>query len=98
MLPEGWGCFRGRWKGRASPRIAGKGSRAVMANLLTEQDTFFGTIAFRNKLISREQLGQAVLLVQTTHARIRLGEALVRTGALTPRQVEAILEMQQQQR
>jgi twitching motility protein PilT len=69
-----------------------------MANLLTEQDTFFGTIAFRNKLISREQLGQAVLLVQTTHARIRLGEALVRTGALTPRQVETILEMQQQQR
>ncbi len=69
-----------------------------MANILTEQDTFFGTIAFRNKLISREQLGQAVLLVQTTHARIRLGEALVRTGALTPRQVEAILEMQQRQR
>lgn len=69
-----------------------------MANILTEQDTFFGTIAFRNKLISREQLGQAVLLVQTTHARIRLGEALVRTGALTPAQVEAILEMQEQQR
>ncbi len=69
-----------------------------MTNILTEQDTFFGTIAFRNKLITREQLGQAVLLVQTTHARIRLGEALVRTGALTPAQVEAILEMQEQQR
>jgi hypothetical protein len=69
-----------------------------MANLLTEQDTFFGTIAFRNKLITREQLGQAVLLVQTTQTGVRLGEALVRIGALTHEQVEAILEMQQQQR
>lgn len=68
-----------------------------MANILTEQDTFFGTIAYRNQLITREQLSQAVLRVQNT-PDLRLGDAFVVMGFLSQAQVDAILAMQKEQR
>jgi twitching motility protein PilT len=68
-----------------------------MANILTEQDTFFGTIAYRNQLITREQLSQAVLKVQNT-PDLRLGDAFAVMGFLSQAQVDAILAMQKEQR
>ncbi len=68
-----------------------------MSNILTEQDTFFGSIAFRNKLITREQLSEAVVKVQSTEG-LRLGQALVDMGYATRDQVDAILRMQKEQR
>ena len=68
-----------------------------MAGILTEQDTFFGSIAFRNKLISREQLGEGVRHVQANPGT-RLGDSLVQLGYLKPEQVQVVLDMQKEQR
>ena len=48
-------------------------------NLLTEQDTFIGSIAYRNKFISQEQLGEAVMEIQKSPG-MRLGDAWYRRG------------------
>ncbi len=68
-----------------------------MANILSEQDTFFGSIAFRNKLISQKQLQKAVIMVQKTPG-LRLGDAMVELGYMTQEQVNAILSMQNVQK
>lgn len=68
-----------------------------MAGILTEQDTYFGSIAYRNKLITREQLSEGVRQVQTNPG-LRLGDALVQLGYLKPDQIEVVLGMQKQQR
>lgn len=64
-----------------------------MAGILSEQDTLFGTVAFRNKLITQKQLEQAVVHVQKNPGT-QLGAAMVELGFLTPEQVDVILEMQ----
>ncbi|MCX7012839.1 MAG: PilT/PilU family type 4a pilus ATPase [Candidatus Sumerlaeota bacterium] len=66
-------------------------------SILTEIDTFLGSTAYRNGLITREQLGEAVELISRTPGQ-RLGEALVSKGYLTAEQVEAILVIQRRQR
>ncbi len=68
-----------------------------MANILTEQDTMFGSIAFRNKLITKEQLSEAVMQTQA-HPGVRLGEVLQKMGSMTEEQVQAVLDMQSGQR
>jgi len=68
-----------------------------MPVVLTEQDTYFGTIAYRNKLITAEQLQEGVLIVQKTPGK-RLGDILVQKGYITQEQVDSILGIQSAQR
>jgi twitching motility protein PilT len=68
-----------------------------MPLVLTEQDTYFGTIAYRNKLITAEQLQEGVLIVQKTPGK-RLGDILVQKGYITQEQVDSILGIQSAQR
>ncbi|MFW6303652.1 MAG: hypothetical protein ACOC2L_03440, partial [Candidatus Sumerlaeota bacterium] len=68
-----------------------------MGGFLTEQDTMFGTIAFRNKLITKEQLSEGVMQLQA-HSDMRLGEVLQKMGYLSAEQVQAVLDMQFGQR
>jgi twitching motility protein PilT len=68
-----------------------------MANILSEQDTFFGSIAFRNKLITQKQLQKGVIEVQKNPGK-RLGDVMVDLGYMTQEQVNAILSMQNVQR
>jgi len=68
-----------------------------MPLVLTEQDTYFGTIAYRNKLITAEQLQDGVLTVQKTPGK-RLGDILVQKGYITQEQVDSILGIQSAQR
>ena len=68
-----------------------------MPLVLTEQDTYFGTIAYRNKLITAEQLQEGVLTVQKTPGK-RLGDILVQKGYITQEQVDSILGIQSAQR
>lgn len=68
-----------------------------MLNILTEFDTMFGSIAYRNKFITVEQLQEGVLAVQQTPG-LRLGAFFLQKSYLTEAQVDVILEMQNAQR
>ena len=69
-----------------------------MTSILSEQDTFFGTIAYRNKLITVEQLQEGVQAVQESNNQLRLGDYFLQTGYMSEEEVQAILDMQQAQR
>jgi twitching motility protein PilT len=68
-----------------------------MPNLLTEQDTLFGTIAYRNKFITADQLSEAVQAIQEG-ASGRLGDILLQKGFMIQEQVNVVLEVQGEQR
>jgi twitching motility protein PilT len=65
--------------------------------ILSPADTYFGRIAFRNRLITQEQLGQAVAVLQQSPGK-RLGEVLVGLGFLKQSDVDAILSIQDKQK
>lgn len=64
---------------------------------LSEEDTFFGSTAYRNGLITKEQLTEGVMVI-SRNSGMRLGEVFVQRGWMTPEQVEAILSIQRRQR
>lgn len=64
---------------------------------LTEAETFFGATAYRNKLITKDQLIEGVKAV-SENPDLRLGEVFVQRGWMTQEQVEAVLSIQKHQR
>lgn len=66
-------------------------------DILTEQDTFLGRTAYRNKLITQQQLVEALTELEK-NPELRLGDYLVRMGYLDRAHVDAILEIQDKQR
>lgn len=66
-------------------------------DILTEQDTFIGRTAYRNKLITQEQLIDALTVLEQTPG-LRLGDYLVQKGYVEQKQIDAMLGIQEKQR